>query len=789
MKINFLEADVKLTKSYKQTATGIEKTSYPHMFEVTSHEENVSDLAGFEAALKKHSKLGHCLLKGELQRTLVKESRAGSTDRNGNTEWVCLDIDGLPTQTTVVDANGNVGTATHTIESLLKNLGLHDISYVLQWSASQSIMDDKLRAHIFFMLDKPVAVALIKQWLIQLNHNTSILAEATTLTKTACSLSWVLDITACQNDKLIYIAPPKLTGIKDPFPNKPRIQLVKKAKQRLTFPAHVNSIATNRELTDARIHALREAAGIPKRKLTYKLSGPHEVLAKPDASVITETRVERGFVYFNLNGGDSWAYYHPENNPDYIFNFKGEPVYLTKELLPDYWAQLCSSASRTDSAGVTYLAFCDRRTSTYWRGTYEEATDKLEIYAAKNETMLRHFAGQYGMPLGDDIPEWDITFDPQDSVRIDFNNRTINQFQLTQYMKATVRRVEQCPPTIFRVMHHALGSDADITEHFVNWVAFILQQRTRTKTSWVLHGTQGTGKGILMNNILRPLLGFNQTCVKRLEEFNEPYNDYMRNCLLTFVDEFQIKALANERGAMSKIKNAITEPIVTVRAMYQGAVECPNYNNWIFASNEADSMTVPANDRRTNVAKFQTTPLTITDKDIKKIDQELQDFHDFLVGYPVDEEAAHTPIQTEDRNILISISESSLDSTAKALIEGNMGFFIDQLPTSTKNTLPIDQANRIADYRDTLATIIARTDPQRGHVNIARDELHSLFRYCNDKVPDSPNKFTSMLKHHRVYTQRVWIDKKAVHGISVTWKDLAQFGQYVKDHFTKAKVK
>jgi len=72
--------------------------------------------------------------------------------------------------------------------------------------------------------------------------------------------------------------------------------------------------------------------------------------------VITEMKVERGFVYFNLNGGDSWAYYHPENNPDYILNFKGEPAYLTKELLPDYWQQLTNtgSSTRTSSDGVLY---------------------------------------------------------------------------------------------------------------------------------------------------------------------------------------------------------------------------------------------------------------------------------------------------------------------------------------------------------------------------------------------------------------------------------------------------
>lgn len=791
MKIHFLEAGVPLTKSYKKTPTGIEKTSYPHMFEVTSHEEDVKNLAQFETVLKKHSVLGHCLLKGELQRTLNKESRAGSTDRNGATQWVCLDLDGLPTTYTTKDGEGNEHTVPYSIDALLKDMGMGDISYVLQWSASHGISGPDIRAHVIMLLDRPVSVGLIKQWLIQVNHAVPTLRANTSLTKTACSLSWVLDITACQNDKLIYIAPPKLTGIKDPLGKTTRISVVKRSKPHFTFPQHVASIATNRELTDARILELRAAAGMPKRKIAYKLVGSHEVMVKPDASIITDMKQERGFVYFNLNGGDSWGYYHPENNPEYVLNFKGEAAYLTKELLPEYWAQITSTASRTDSTGVTYLAFCDRKTSSYWRGTYDASTDELDLFHAKTETILRHFAGQYGVPLADDIPEWDMSFDPQDNVRVDFDNRTINTFQPTLYMKAKAKKVTTCPPTIFKIMHHALGSDVAITEHFINWAAFILQFRTMTRTSWVWHGTQGTGKGLLMNQILRPLFGAKQTVVKRLEEFNEQYNDYMRNCLLVFVDEFQIKALQNERGAYSKIKNFISEPFVPVRAMYQGAIEVENYTNWIFASNEADSMTVPPNDRRTNVAGFQSEKLVITQREIDQIEDELQAFHDYLLGYPVDTDAAHTPLDTVDRNILISVSQTSLDSTAEALTGGNLGFFMDQLPTTDKYQGNVLAQNKTDDYKAALKDLIERTDPVTGKCNISRDELQTLFRYCNDKVPDSPNKFTTMLKHHRIYTTKVRIGEKAVYGLQVKWLDTKDFSSFIKDHFTakKAKVK
>jgi hypothetical protein len=38
-------------------------------------------------------------------------------------------------------------------------------------------------------------------------------------------------------------------------------------------------------------------------------------LANPGETVVTGVKRARGFAYLNLNGGDSWAYFHPEDNP------------------------------------------------------------------------------------------------------------------------------------------------------------------------------------------------------------------------------------------------------------------------------------------------------------------------------------------------------------------------------------------------------------------------------------------------------------------------------------------
>lgn len=798
MKITFLSAAVALTKTYAKLPDGsIEKTSYPNVWEVTSHIEDARDLNHLEKLITAHAAQGHCLLKGMVMRDLVSESRKDSTDRNATTNWLCLDIDGIEPVFSEYVTGCSSGTdeprkiiqATPvTPDTILTAMGLGDVSYVLQWSGSMGVSNNALRCHIFVMLSKPISAPLIKQWLIQKNHEVPILRAHQKLTKTSLALTWGLDITACQSDKLIYIAPPTLKGIKNPLGKTPRISVVKKKEATFEITGRINSTDQNRALTDARILELRDAAGLLKRKLTYKTVGAHEILAKPGECIATEMKQDRGFVYFNLNGGDSWAYYHPENNPDYIFNFKGEPVYLTKELLPSYWEQLNQQAYRVSSTGLTYLAFLDRATSTYWRGTYDQTSDELSILPAKTETMVRHFAEANGLRLGDFIPEWDMEFNPHDSVRVDFDNKTVNTFQLTDYMRAPVRKVPACPPVILKVISHILANDLEAVEHFLNWLAYIVQNRDRTMTAWVFQGVPGTGKGLLMNRVLSPLFGESQVVIKRSGELNEKWTDFVAGKFIVFIDEIQTSAFKDEAGVIANLKNFITEPTVTVRMMNKNAYSVKNHGNYIFASNKADPITVDKQDRRINVGTYQKNSLVLSDKEMDLIlsGAELQNFHHYLMGYAVDARAASTPLKSAARNSLIELSQTTSESTASALMEGNFEFFVEQLPTSSAYETNYLLKAKVDNYKRTLSDLLART--KNGVCNVSRDELFIIFDFTVGGMNPSPTTFSRYLGHRQIAVKPIFIDGKTVRGIAIEWKDMHKAKEFAQEVNQDAKT-
>ncbi len=757
MDVFFLSADKPIVKSYELGPQNeLIKHSYPFVYEVTSHEEHPKSLQDLAVLMQKHAKLGRCMVKGKLQRPLVKESRKGSTDSEEKTDWICLDLDGIE--------------GYQTVDLFLEAIGCGDTEYVVQWSSSMGIENKAgFRCHIFMRLDQPAHPQLLKYWLQDLNLR--VLDSQLELTKTGNSLRWPLDITTCQNDKLLYIAPPHLgPGIKDPFPGNKRISYVKKKRQLLTLPYPIPTRDALRDRIDKKVQELRVANNLPKRKSSkYKFSGAVEYMVNPDSATITEMKTERGFVYFNLNGGDSWAYYHPEDNPNFIFNFKGEPTYKTEDLLPEYWARLQQNAAtyQPNSQGLIYFAFRDFKTSNYFNGFYDTNNGKLELAMAKSESQLRQFMKQHGQSLGDFIPDWNLVWDPHSPIVVDPTKNELNTFQPSQYfLIQRLPHVTRVPPTIYKVIDHVLGHDPATIDHFLNWLACIVQFQNRTGTAWVWQGTQGTGKGVLFHQIITPLLGEVNVVSKRMEELESEFTGYMENKFIVFIDEIEAGKSLYHSKVTAKLKNLIVEPTISIRRMYTPAYMAPNYASMIFASNKPASVEIAPDDRRFNVGPYQSTPiqLTATEVDVD-IPAELTDFYAFLKQYKADPDRARKPLISAARSTLIDISRTAIDTVSDALLSGNLEFFWEHLSTAKGQGLNPIQNMKYTPFRELVVDLVNTQDPK-----LTRDDLYTIMEWCVGGMPQSPHKFTALLKHHRIHLTQIWKNNRNVRGIDVNWQ-------------------
>lgn len=755
-KLTFLRADVPLTKTIHADGS---KTSYPNRKNFTSIEVKVNSLSEFSKVLvdMANGAAKPCLLKGNLKHALDNEPRKGQMAPNTPTHWVCFDLDDAPFSTP---------------EEFMHAIGLGDVSYILQYSASQGLTKSKaLRCHLFAMLSAPVSPQNLRAWLMHLNLDIPVLERAITLSNQRTALHWPLDITTCQNDKLIYIATPIFNGIKDPLP-KERIKYVVRPSLSIDIrKLELHPIETLKKKQNKKRDELRAALGLDPVRHKIKIVEDYEI--QPNADEASYDIVERNeeFTRINLNGGDSAAYWFYNHDFELIRNFKGEPFVYMKDVLPDLYKALKRdqrSTSHTPSTnGDRVLAFRDKITGQYWKGLWNEAAEYLDIHSVDSKDKLHDFLQGHGIVPPPYVEEWQLQFNPHSTVVVDETNHIVNRFVPTPLMRPVTKPMTAKYPTIQKFLDHAIGT-GEIQEHFLNWLAVIVQHRIKTKTAWILHGTEGTGKGILINKVLRTILGDYVACISS-DDLDGQFNQWLEKTLLVFIDE--IEADAFERKATEgKLRRMITDSPQPIRRMRTDTYDAPNYSNFIFASNKPQPVRIPLRDRRYNVGRYQSQRLVSNNHEIEiVIPSEIPAFAHYLMTRKACIDTAAQILNTEDRAAVQALSITSIDELADNILNGKLDKLMEFLPDESlmhTNGIGTPQAQA---YWQLMKDIVIKveTSPK---TSLSRDQLAVIFQHCIGKIPEGAHKFTSYLRHHNIVTIRIKENGIKFYGIHVVWK-------------------
>lgn len=748
-----------LTKTFSLENGEIQKTPYPNLANFTSTEHQVESLKDLYVVISAASQSGSCLIKGELNRPLVNESRAGSTDSHDSTEWLCFDLD---------------GSQYKDPEKFMNDIGLGDVSYIYQYSASYGITNNNLGAHIFVLLDGQVKATILKLWLQDLNLSTPTLKESIGLTKSGATLSWPLDITTCQNDKIIYVAEPILgKGIKPKIKGH-RINLVNKKIERLEVKriGYRHGDAIQKEATTLR-NGLRESLGLEPIRKKIRLVEGQPVQSGVSGITVTDGPLEaRGFIYFNFNNGDSWAYYIDPANPKYIRNFKGEPWLMTEEVMPEYYAELVSKrktpTQALDNNKIPFVC-SDIYTASYWRGYIYPDTETYTIHPGRSEKLCEHFMLDHNMDL-EHIPTWKLRFEPMNTTRINVEERFLNLWKPTPFYLndlANKYSVDKWP-TIKYVIHHICSYDSDAIRWLTNWIAFIIQFRKKTGVALIFQSVEGTGKGTLINHILRPLLGPEHVILKKQSDLMDKFNDWLKTSIIVGIDEAEIGALRDGEIIQSDLKNYITEPVLTIRAPFASAAPFENYTNFILNTNKKQGAILGTSDRRHTVFTYQNEKIKLSRKDIEEvIPSELEAFFSYLMHYNVDEQMARTPLANEARENLIELSKTTAQVLAEKIQAGDMSFLLEQMPDDhiIESTGP--QSVKAAAYKDRVEEMINAIAHGEKEIKVSRDALFTIFDYCIGNMPVSPTKFSQFLNHKGIKIKSIRIDNNVKQGVLI----------------------
>mgnify|MGYP006226566589 FL=1 len=795
MEIIFLKAKQKLVKEITTEGT----KPYPLAKNFTSEhhtiEPNQKGFNEFYELLQTHAAAGHALHKGDLKKKLKNESRALMTDRTAATQLLVLDLDGVtfPGAKTAYNTYDIQNIAEAFVQYLPQEF--KDVSYIAQASASLGLKPNKISLHLFFLLGHTVQPRALKEWLRTLNYEIDFLADQLSLSANGQSISYPLDVSLADNSKLVYIGTPKFTGVQDPVTGD-RFVKIDRGSPTLNIshlmkdvnPEKVYNLST--QIKDG----LRKKAGLVKKSekiTTVNVNGISEqVLQNPDRMSIEICRIADPYVNCNINGGDSGAYYFILTNPHYMYNFKGEPIFEIEKADPEFYQTIFEKyADKIDGAkNVKPIVLRDFYTDTYFNGVFDsnksQFTDDFPLTPTQ-KTSLEGFMRTHNRPMPDYIPDAQVVFDPASNsgIQMDTAPYHVNLYRKTGYMLGASTEVPELTygtaaelskhiPNIMTLMKHILGNGVTEVEHFVNWLAYIYQNKRKTMTAWIFTGVPGTGKGLFIHKVLKPLFGEQQVPMRSLENIEEQFNLYMRTALFLVVDEFRMGDSGNTGRMADKLKHQVTEPTLTIRAMRTNQIELPSFCNFIFLTNRADAVKIEEGDRRYNVAPRQESKLETKHPDfiakLADIQAELFTFAGLLQKFKVDERMAHTALENEAKKEMKQVSMSVLEEFATAVKQHNLEYFVEILDIPLTNTFDAGGISTAQRYiKDWISKTNQETIIPMQHFKLVYDVL------TDNRKALAIRDFTKAMSRLNVQTTRKRVgtskNSSAPRGVLVTW--------------------
>lgn len=781
--------------------------------------------------MKHFASKGGCLLKGELDGVLVEQPRAGRCLTHKENSVLTLDIDGIEIKQSDVsgllearvrdkindpkmdkgsmldESKGKIGK--HYLTCLADYILSHfdasflQTSYFLHASSSMGVGgSEKVSMHIEFILDSPLTPAIQKGWLTGQNLLNDFFRSKLQLNALCMGLRLPLDRTVADNSKLIFIGHPNFEDVRlNPIEHEDRIFLVERNAALLNnklITAPMQQLLLDQ--TDAAVKELRKGAGLKTkakadvRRIT-RGEEKLEFLKNPDKVTVTIVDDSSDFVHANVGSGDSNGYWWPKDDPTLVYNFKSEPLFRLQDVDQEAYEWCLKN----------HAEFINIKKTTRYLGrrVNEKGTSSGFVTIAVNtETNVIHEITRHrdrasaedwmecaGEMLGDVVSAIELAYDPtQDEVYqvskfgdgrpkevlntyIEsevWRKRSVIGGSIPTYHTIAARMKQVCPSIMFLLTHIAGGSQEDAV-HFINWLGFVAKYKRKPGTTWLFHGAQGTGKGVMWERIITPIFGDENVRETDITALEDKFDSSLGQKTMVLVDEFRHSEAQGSKRLESKLKQMATQEKYALRGMHTEHADSINRFNMIFFSNARDAMRVSEDDRRMNIAARQEMKLRAilaseTDHQgeggvknlIASIKIEIQDFADFLYSMEVDEGKAREPRANEARQVMSRASRTRSEDFADAVKSGNVEFFIDLLCDA-----PTDDVNHIQSLRRGVADMVSN-EREDGNVFVRTDALIAFYKEAIGDAKVTVRSLTKYFERHVGPTMKIC--RKRVNG-------------------------
>ena len=248
----------------------------------------------------------------------------------------------------------------------------------------------------------------------------------------------------------------------------------------------------------------------------------------------------------------------------------------------------------------------------------------------------------------------------QDNYTYKLNNFKPSVYMLLDYELKKELKFHLENSAIGKLILHLVNYDRQRLYWVINWLAYFFQRLKKSQVALVLLGEQGAGKGILFNEVIKPLFG--EDFVKTINDksLNTNYKgSLVENTLFFNLDE--ISAKSSSSSVKNFLKALVTNASITAEKKFKNLEkETPIYGQILITSNELYALEIEPSDRRFtvfstsgNLSHYSFLGYGSYEALLNAIKSELESFAIYLKNYYVDEKMANTALNTIEKDDLI----------------------------------------------------------------------------------------------------------------------------------------